>query len=302
MQETINSFLHHLVVEKGFSPNTLEAYRNDLGQFMEYVRAKVPSPNGAGTWSQVDVKLLTEYVFDLRGKKSYRDSTAARKVAAIKSFFGFLMQEGLLDKDPSESLTGPRPGRTLPKYLTEDEVNRLLTETKKESTPEGQRDYAILEMLYATGLRVSELVSLNQEDLNLREGYVRCIGKGAKERLAHIHPQAAGALENYMKNARHKLLGDSKDKALFLNRRGERLTRQWIWAILKAAARKANIKKPLTPHILRHSFATHMLRGGAPLRHVQEMLGHASITTTQIYTHLTDEHLRKEYDRSHPRA
>jgi integrase/recombinase XerD len=302
MQETINSFLQHLVVEKGFSPNTLEAYRNDLNQFMEYVRAKVPSPNGAGTWSQVDMKLLTEYVFDLRGKKSYRDSTAARKVAAIKSFFGFLLQEGLLDKDPSETLTGPRPGRTLPKYLTEDEVNRLLEETKKESSPEGQRDYAILEMLYATGLRVSELVSLNQDDLNLKEGYVRCIGKGSKERLAHIHPQAAGALEHYIKNARHKLLGDSKDKALFLNRRGERLTRQWIWAILKASARKANIKKPLTPHILRHSFATHMLRGGAPLRHVQEMLGHASITTTQIYTHLTDEHLRKEYDRSHPRA
>ncbi|MBM3924876.1 MAG: site-specific tyrosine recombinase XerD [SAR202 cluster bacterium] len=302
MQETVNSFLHHLVVEKGFSPNTLEAYRNDLNQFMEYVRGKVPSPNGAGTWSQVDMKLLTEYVVDLRGKKRYRDSTAARKVAAIKSFFGFLLQEGLLDKDPSESLTGPRPGRTLPKYLTEDEVNRLLEETKKESSPEGQRDYAILEMLYATGLRVSELVSLNQDDLNLREGYVRCIGKGAKERLAHIHPQAATALESYIKTARHKLLGDSKDKALFLNRRGERLTRQWIWAILKASARKANIKKPLTPHVLRHSFATHMLRGGAPLRHVQEMLGHSSITTTQIYTHLTDEHLRKEYDRSHPRA
>lgn len=302
MKEPINSFLNHLVVERGFSHNTLDAYRNDLYQFMAYVKGTLTETNGAQSWQHVDINLLTDYVFDLRGKKSYQDSTTARKVAAIKSFFGFLVQEGLLDKDPTESLSAPRPGRTLPKYLSEEEVDRLLERAKSQPGPDGQRDWVILEMLYATGLRVTELVSLNQEDINLPEGYARCLGKGGKERIVYLHQRAIAALDRYVHRARPTLANGVKEKALFLNRRGDRLTRQWVWAILKASAKRANIKKSIAPHVLRHSFATHMLRGGAPLRHVQELLGHASITTTQIYTHLTSQHLKEEYGSSHPRA
>lgn len=302
MQEPINSFLNHLVVEKGFSHNTLEAYRNDLYQFLDYVKVTLPSVNGAKTWREIDLNLLTDYVFNLRGKKSYRDSTTARKVAAIRSFFGFLVLEGQIEKDPTESLSAPRPGRTLPNHLSEEEVGRLIDRAKDQHTPEGQRDWAILEILYATGLRVTELVSLNLEDVNLEEGYVRSLGKGGKERLTYLHERAASTLTSYLKGARPKLAGNSKEKAIFLNRRGERLTRQWVWAVLKAGAKRANIDKTIAPHVLRHSFATHMLQGGAPLRHVQELLGHASITTTQIYTHLTSEHLREEYEKAHPRS
>jgi len=302
MQELINSFLNHLVVERGFSHNTLDAYRNDLYQFVDYVKMKSASENGSLSWKDIDINLLTDYVFDLRGKKSYRDSTTARKVASIKSFFGFLIEEGKVDKDPTESLSSPRPGRSLPKHLLEEEVDRLLDKAKSLNTPEGQRDRVILELLYATGLRVTELVSLNTDDINLSEGYVRTMGKGGKERLAYLHPRATKALEGYINEARTKQTTDPKEKALFLNRRGERLTRQWIWAILKSSAKRANINKPIAPHILRHSFATHLLRGGASLRHVQELLGHSSITTTQIYTHLTNDHLHKEYQKSHPRA
>jgi len=220
----------------------------------------------------------------------------------MKSFFNFLVQEGAIEQDPTEFLSAPRVGRSLPKFLSEEEVERLLDQAAKEDSPEGKRDCAILELLYATGIRVSELVSLNVQDTNLQDGYVRCMGKGAKERIAYVYPRAVQALRAYMEEARLLLLSPVEEKALFLNHRGDRLTRQWVWTILKAYARKASLDKPITPHILRHSFATHLLRGGASLRHVQELLGHSSITTTQVYTHLTSEHVRNEYDRSHPRA
>ena len=302
MQEPINSFLNHLVVEKGFSHNTLEAYRNDLYQFLNYIQTTLTSVNGSTTWREINPILLTDYVFDLRGKKSYRDSTVARKVAAIRSFFGFLALEGIVDKDPTESLSAPRPGRNLPNHLSEQEVGKLLDQARDQQTPEGHRDWAILELLYATGLRVTELVSLNLEDVNLEDGYVRSLGKGGKERITYLHDRAQSILHQYIEHARPKLRRNPSEKAIFLNRRGERLTRQWVWAILKAGAKRANIKKTIAPHVLRHSFATHMLQGGAPLRHVQELLGHASITTTQIYTHLTNDHLREEYEKAHPRS
>ena len=321
MREAVDSFLNHLVVEKGFSRNTLEAYRNDLYQFIEFARGKhkgprkadSPSGNGEvdGAWRQVDLGLLVDYVSSLRGKRSYRDTTTARKVAALKSFFNFLVQEEAIEQDPTEFLSAPRVGRSLPKHLSEEEVERLLDVAAREQSPEARRDCTILELLYATGLRVSELVSLNTHDVNLQEGYIRCMGKGSKERLAYMYPRAVQALRTYMEEARPSLIsaanGDKKvsaaeERALFVNQRGDRLTRQWVWTILKTYARKASLDKPITPHVLRHSFATHMLRGGASLRHVQELLGHASITTTQIYTHLTSDHVRQEYDRSHPRA
>ena len=326
MRETIDSFLNHLVVEKGFSKNTQEAYKNDLGQFIDYANKNPNGHNGTGhpyqSWQQVDLDLLTQYVSSLRKQKSYSESTTARKVAALKSFFNFLVQEEAIQQDPSEFLSIPRVGRSLPKFLTEEEVQRLLDLAGSSEGADGARDRAIIELLYATGLRVTELISLNVHDVNIKEGYVRCFGKGGKERIVYIYPRAAQVLNTYLEEARPLLRplspakgsrayarlatatksGKPEEKALFLNRRGERLTRQWIWAILKSYAEKARLNKSLTPHTLRHSFATHMLRGGASLRHVQELLGHSSITTTQIYTHLTDEHVRQEFDRSHPRS
>ena len=325
MKDAVESFLNHLVVERGFSQNTLDAYRNDLYQFIDFVAEKVGNANGAWQdgWGRVDLDLLTDYVAGLRAKKSYRDTTTARKVAALKSFFNFLVQEGAVSSDPTEFLAAPRTGRSLPKFLSEEEVARLLKEASGGRSPEALRDSAILELLYATGLRVTELVSLNVLDVNLEEGFLRCMGKGSKERIAYMYPRAVEVLRDYMENGRPHMLSskntrngdgdnassngttkkaDAAEKALFLNQRGDRLTRQWVWTVLKSCAKKASLSKPITPHVLRHSFATHMLRRGASLRHVQELLGHSSITTTQVYTHLTDEHVRTEYDRSHPRA
>lgn len=304
MDDSVNSFLQHLVVEKGFSRNTLEAYRNDLGQFQEFAKGRLNgATEGPHPWRAIDLNLLNEYITDLRSRKGYRDTTTARKVAAIKSFFSFLVMNGEIDEDPTESLGSPRVGRTLPKCLSEDEVKRLLDEASKEGTPESKRDATILELLYATGLRVSELVSLNVQDIDLQESYVRCWGKGSRERIAYLYPKALAELKEYLAGARLALVGGRKNEhALFVNHRGERLTRQWVWNILKTYSKKAGIDERITPHTLRHSFATHLLQNGASLRHVQELLGHSSISTTQVYTHLTDNHLRQEYEKSHPRA
>lgn len=304
MQKAIEDFLQHLVVERGFSQHTLDAYRNDLGQFTEFLRLRL---NGASerddVWQRVDLDLLNDYIADLRDRKGYRDTTTARKVAAIKSFFTFLAQNGVIEEPPTESLGSPRVGRSLPKYLTEDEVDLLLREADKSGTAEGQRDANILELLYATGLRVSELVSLNVQDIDFEESYIRCWGKGAKERIVYAHDRALNGLQDYLSTSRMSLLGSNKDEtALFVNHRGERLTRQWVWNILKTYSKRAGIDRKITPHTLRHSFATHLLQKGASLRHVQELLGHSSISTTQVYTHLTDTHMRDEYEKSHPRA
>jgi integrase/recombinase XerD len=227
----------------------------------------------------------------------------ARKVAAIKSFFHFLVAEGVLEKNPAEGITGPKVGKSLPRSISVQEVERLLGQAAKLTTPEGKRDRAMLELLYATGVRVSELVSLNVRDVNLRAGFVRCFGKGSKERIIPIHSKASKAVKAYIDDGRLQLLGATGETALFLNRRGQRLTRQGFWLILKGYAKKAEITAELTPHVLRHSIATHLLHSGKMnLRELQELLGHANISTTQVYTHLTTERLRRVYDSSHPRA
>ena len=314
MDRTISSFLQHLIVEKGFSRNTSEAYRNDLGQFWEFIqdqsnRDKHTNSNGSGSenanqvWSAVDINVLNEYIEDLRGRKGYRDTTTARKVASIKSFFGFLSENNIITEDPTESIGSPRVGRTLPKFLPEEEVTSLLDTAYKSGTNEGHRDAVIMELLYATGLRVGELVSLNMQDVDLSESYIRCMGKGSKERIVHLYPKALEELRRYLKHARVALIGHRRtEPSLFVNHRGERLTRQWVWTILKTYAQKAGIQQNITPHTLRHSFATHLLQNGASLRHVQELLGHSSISTTQVYTHLTNGYVEKEYEKSHPRA
>jgi len=303
MDEGIAGFISSLSVEKGFSPNTLDAYKNDLNQFAAFLRQKAAKEDKHQlTWENVDRPLVLDYMVSLR-ERSYAPATMARKVAAIKSFFNFLVSEGTLKKNPTEGITGPKVGKALPKAISVEDVEKLLEEADRLSTPEAKRDKAMLELLYATGMRVSEMVGLNVRDVNLRAGFVRCFGKGSKERIIPIHSKAIKAVKTYTDEARPRLLGATGDMALFLNRRGQRLTRQGFWLILKGHAERAGIEADITPHVLRHSIATHLLHSGKMnLRELQELLGHANISTTQIYTHLTTEHLRKVYESSHPRA
>lgn len=301
MNEDIESFIDFLSVEKGYSPHTVSAYRNDLNQLSKFVNNNSHSKLASRS-SDVDRQVLLSFILDLK-QRDYEPTTLARKIAAVKSFFGFLVAEGNLESDPTENLASPRLGKSLPKPLTIAEVRLLLEAPSKSSTPDAVRDRAMLELLYATGMRVSELVSLNPDNVNTQEGHVRCLGKGSKERVIPVHPRAAQIVADYIDNSRPKLLNHSPDEpALFLNHRGQRLTRQGFWQILKTYAKTAGLKGDITPHTLRHSFATHMLSGGADLRAVQEMLGHRNISTTQVYTHLTSEHVRNSYEKSHPRA
>jgi integrase/recombinase XerD len=303
MDEGINSFISSLSVEKGFSNNTLDAYKNDLSQFAEFIcKQAAKEDKQQVTWVSVDRAIILDYLVTLR-EKSYAPATMARKVAAIKSFFNFLVAEGALKNSPTEGITGPKVGKALPKAISVEEVEKLLEQPDKVNTPEGKRDKAMLELLYATGMRVSEMVSLNVRDVNLKAGFVRCFGKGSKERIIPIHSKAIKAVKTYIDDARPRLARADEEAALFLNRRGQRLTRQGLWLILKGYAQKARIESDITPHVLRHSIATHLLHSGKMnLRELQELLGHANISTTQIYTHLTTEHLRKVYESSHPRA
>jgi integrase/recombinase XerD len=287
-------------VEKGASGNTVAAYKNDLQQFDSFIIGL----NGNGKprdWEELERGLILQYLITLKGR-NYAEATVARKVAAIKSFFQYMQAEGVIRRNPAESLESPRVGRSLPKPLSVTEIDELLEQPLKKNTPESRRDRAMLELLYATGLRVSELVSLDVDDVNMSGPYVRCMGKGSKERTIPIHEQATASVAEYLNNGRAPLVKNRKETALFVNRRGERLTRQGFWLILKQYAKEANIATSVTPHTLRHSFATHMLRGGMNLRHVQELLGHANISTTQVYTQIANEHVRQVYEKAHPRA
>jgi integrase/recombinase XerD len=303
MDDRIGQFLHFLSVEKGSSENTIAAYRNDLAQFHSFL-STINLNGNATDWRRVGSDAILSFMMEMRSKR-YADATVARKVAAMKSFFQFLHAEGDIPLNPTEDLESPRVGKSLPKPLTVQQVDELLEQPAKRATPEASRDQGMLELLYATGLRVSEMVSLDVDNVSLdsHNPYVRCIGKGSKERLVPIHGQALRAVVAYLEDGRRRLLKDKRQGALFLNRRGDRLTRQGFWLILKQYARDAHLDEvQVTPHTLRHSFATHMLRGGAPLRSVQELLGHANLSTTQIYTQVTNDHVRRVYEQAHPRA
>ncbi len=304
MQEQIEAFLEYLEVERRFSQHTVAAYRNDLGQFLSFVESLGAAERPRG-WGNVTRDHIIGYILEMR-EREYATSTVARKVAAARSFFAFQVEQGYLRKDPTAELDSPKVEKHLPSAMTPDEVDRLL-ETPATNTPTGLRDKAILEMLYATGIRVSELVALDVNDLDTTAATVRCVGKGNKERVLPIYEQALAVIKQYTTSARPKFVQTSDqpsadENALFLNRRGQRLTRQGLWLIIKHYVEQAGIRATVTPHTLRHSFATHMLRGGAGLREVQQMLGHASIATTQIYTQVTRDHLRQAYDEAHPRA
>lgn len=301
LKEEINSFLNYLTVEKGFSDNTVAAYRNDLSGLASFAGEAASKQGLVPSWNSFGRQDILSYLLYLN-ERSYVPTTRARKVAAARSFFKFLVAEGIIKENPTQNVKSPIVGRSLPKPISVSQVRALLEQPTKRSTPDAKRDAAMLQLLYAGGMRVSELVSLNLKDVNTEVGDVRCLGKGHKERLIPIHRQAASAIEEYVKEARPHLVRNDQEKALFVNRRGERLTRQGFWQILKEYAKAAGLESSVTPHTLRHSFATHMLSGGADLRAVQELLGHANISTTQVYTHLTTEHIRRSYERSHPRA
>jgi len=299
--EAVNGFLNYLAVEKGFSENTTAAYRNDLSQLVSFAEEEAARRGSAPSWAGFTRQDMLGYLLNLK-ERNYAATTVARKVAAAKSFFGFMVAEGRIKENPTQNIGSPRIGRSLPKPVSIGQVRHLLEQPAKLSTPEAKRDRAMLELLYASGMRVSELVALNLDDVDTEDGYVRCFGKGHKERLVPIYRQAALAVKEYMNETRPHLVHGAEEGALFVNLRGERLTRQGLWQILKGYVKSAGLDAGVTPHTLRHSFATHMLSGGADLRSVQELLGHANISTTQVYTHLTSEHIRRSYEKSHPRA
>ena len=301
MKEDIERFLSYLTVEKGFSENTRLAYRNDLYYLADFVEGEAARQSSFPSWAGFSRQGMMSYLLHLK-ERGYVPTTQARKVASAKSFFKFMVNEGDLKDNPTQSLASPKLGKSLPKPISVSLVRRLLDEPAKRSGPEARRDAAMLKLLYASGMRVSELVSLNLDDVDTSGGYVRCFGKGHKERLIPIAPQAASAVAEYTAEVRPRLARNKNESALFLNPRGERLTRQGFWQKIKEYAKSAKLDAQISPHTLRHSFATHMLNGGADLRSVQELLGHANISTTQVYTRLSTEHIRRTYEKSHPRA
>ena len=305
----VEAFLSHLRAERGLSPHTVAAYRNDLSQLVELLRSPA-AVGGDVPWATVDQGAIEQYSLSLQALE-YKAATVARKTASVRSFFRFLAEEGVIPRNPAESLRSRGAGRPLPYVLSESEVAALLQSPSALPSPQGLRDRAMLELTYAAGLRVSEVVGeqgLDVASVNLDSGWVRCLGKRSKERIVPVYPGMVELLQRYMTEARPQLQARARGRstartaALFLNHRGRPLTRQGFWRILRRHAQRAGIATHLTPHTLRHTFATHLLEGGAPLRHVQELLGHANIATTQVYTHLSDRQVRQAFDRAHPRA
>lgn len=286
MLQRIQDFLAYLETEKGYSENTKAAYRNDLTQFLEYLGSSAPA---VAHWGDVQKAHVVAYIMYMKGTLEYASSTTARKVAAVKSLFHYLLVHNIVQDDPTATLDSPRVKKYLPKPISRAEIERLLAMPAQNEGARSYRDSAILELLYATGMRVSEVVALEVGDVDLATGSVRCFGKGGKERVVPIPSRAIEALETYLDQGRLLLLKDSEERALFLNPRGTKLTRQGLWLIIKGYVRDAGLVDSITPHTLRHSFAAHMLNSGADLRNVQTLLGHANISTTQVYTQVAGD-------------
>ena len=291
----LESFNDFLVLEQGASPRTDEAYGRDLARFATYAVSR-----GAVGPADVSARLLREYVYHLKDL-GLAPASIRRNVSALRTYFKFLLGEGRITHDPSERLESPKRWRTLPEVLSVAEVDKLLASPTLDD-PLVFRDRALLELAYGAGLRVSEWISIGVRDVMFDEGLVRVFGKGSKERLVPIGRRAIGALASYVRELRPRLEHGEGRGALFLNARGQPLTRMGAWKILQKYVARAGIEKHVSPHTLRHSFATHLLEGGADLRAVQEMLGHADISTTQIYTHVDREYLRTVHRQYHPRA
>ena len=291
----VDAYLTHLSVERRLSANSVESYARDL-QLLGRFAAGLERPLAAVTASDLDA-----FVRALMGEGRSPNSVA-RAVACVRGFYRFLMLDGRVTVNPADGLRAPKAWKALPAFLAPEDVDRLLT-APDIRTPKGLRDRALIELLYATGMRVSELLSLRPGDLNLEASYLTCTGKGSKQRIVPFGDQAAGWVKRYTQEARPRLLGTRKSPRLFVNARGGTgLSRIGFWGLLKAYGRRAGIRAHLSPHVLRHSFATHLLERGADLRAIQLMLGHADVSTTQIYTHVLEHRMRSVYERFHPRA
>lgn len=295
MEQLLDQFLHYLIVEKGLSKNTIEAYSHGLIRFLNHLREK-----GVREIQEVGKFHIRGFLLTLRGK-NLNTKSIVRNLVAIRTFFRFLIQEGVLGSNPVEELESPKVAKTLPEILTLKEIEQILEQPNLQ-TPLGTRDRAMLEMLYATGMRVSELTQLPIHQVNLEGGYVLLYGKGSKERIVPLGTEAMKWVTVYLKTARGILSKGKENPSLFINRSGKGMSRQRFWKNLKDYARRAGLRKRITPHLLRHSFASHLLERGADLRSVQMMLGHADISTTQIYTHVTGERLKKVHKQYHPRG
>ncbi len=295
VEQLLDQFLHYLVVEKGLSKNTIEAYSHGLNRFLDYLKKK-----GIQEIPRVNKFDVRAFLLALK-KKGLSTKSVVRNLVAIRSLFQFLIREGILETNPIETLESPKIPKTLPEILTLKEVEQLL-EQPNPKTPMGMRDRAMLEVLYATGMRVSELTQLPMNQINLEGGYVLVFGKGSKERIIPLGSEAMKWVALYLKGPRERLAKRKESPFLFISRMGRGMSRQQFWKHIKAYGRKAGVQKRITPHLLRHSFASHLLERGADLRSVQMMLGHVDISTTQIYTHVTGERLKKIHQRYHPRG
>ncbi len=295
MREFIDEFMNYLSVERGLANNTLLAYRRDLDKYIGYLSQK-----GVNNSASVKREHVSNFMFDLK-KNEMSPSSICRNLAAVKMFHRFLVREGLAKEDPTTLVDTPKLWMRIPAVLTQAEIESMIGAASGKKAQQ-IRDAAILEIFYASGLRVSELSDLKTTSINYEVGYVRAVGKGSKERLIPLGMKAREALQKYLIKARPELLKRGVTDILFLSRSGKRISRQSLWAVIKFYARKANIKKPIKPHTLRHTFATHLLEHGADLRSVQEMLGHADISTTQIYTHIDKERLKSVHKQFHPRG
>ncbi|MDO4315421.1 MAG: site-specific tyrosine recombinase XerD [Oscillospiraceae bacterium] len=284
----------YLAEEKHASQNTISSYLRDVTQFAGYLESSL----GCGL-RDVGRETVQEYMAWMQGRGKSAASIT-RFLASVKSFYSFLLAEGAVAENPAKGVTSAKVERKYPEILTAKEVE-LFLEQPQCVDAKGFRDHAMLELLYATGIRVSELISLDMDDLNLAAGFIRCASKG-KERIIPLYHTAVKALQDYVRNVRPQLIADSGEEALFVNMNGERMSRQGFWKIIKHYQEKAGIEKDITPHTLRHSFAVHLLENGADLRSIQEMLGHADISSTQIYTHVVKRQLKDVYQKAHPRA
>ena len=292
MNERIREYIDYLKIETRQSPNTVVSYRRDMVCFATYFpKDKLET---------VTTRDIRSFLLKLR-EDGLASSTVARYLSSIKSFYRYLFSENLIPENPAEILESPRPWRKLPNVMSMAEVDTLLA-APDTGTPIGLRDHAMLELLYATGLRVSELVAVKGSDMNLKVGYLRSLGKGAKERVVPLGDAAREAVNLYKLKGRPTLLKGRNSAELFVSRRGRRMTRQGFWKILRQYTVKVGIRTQVSPHTLRHAFATHLLERGADLRSVQQMLGHSDISTTQIYTHILQERMREVHDQYHPRA
>lgn len=286
MDKQLLSFLDHLQEEFGYSNNTTAAYKNDLGQFVKFLQTNA-YPEVAN-WDAVTPDMVQTYVEHMKGQP-YASSSVARKVAAVKSFFNYLHERNQIPENPTTLIDSPKVKKRLPQALTFQEVESLLAAPTQKRSPKNLRDTALLNMLYATGMRVTEVVSLRLEDVDLENDRLYCPGKDETMRELPFDEHTHKILSLYLEEGRPYLVKDKSEQAMFLNHRGQQLTRQGLWLIIKAYAKQANLKTAVTPHTLRHSFAAHKLHGGSDLQEVQKLLGHANISTTQIYTHLDDD-------------